>query len=69
MDEPTVTTISEGTCEWSVDDPHWYGYQMPHGVKARRRVERAGEFLDGNYCLRHARMALDWATREIEVEC
>jgi hypothetical protein len=44
------------------------GYAYPHGIKARRRVERAGEFLDGNYCLRHARMAMDWATREIEVE-
>lgn len=63
---PTVTTIREGTCDWAVPDPHWDGHQMPHGIKARRRVTNAGELLDGDYCVRHAAMAVEWAEQGIE---
>lgn len=58
-DDITVTKIDGTTCGWAVDDPHWHGHQMPHGIKARRRVENAGEFYDGDYCIRHARMAVE----------
>lgn len=60
----TVTAIDIGHCCWAMTDRD--GYQYPCGADARRRVEGAGELLDGEYCVRHARMAMDWAARGIE---
>ena len=65
--QPTRQPVKKGQCEWSVPDPQGYGNDMPHGVKARWRVTDAGEFLDGNYCIRHADQAVDYAVRGVEV--
>ena len=59
MPTPTVTPIAEGTCAWALVDKD--GELYPYGIKARRRVRDAGEFLDGDYCIRHAKMAVEWA--------
>jgi hypothetical protein len=66
MSEPTVTTITEGECDWALYDHD--GDPYPHGIKARRRVDGAGELLDGIYCWRHARMAVDWWCQGVEPE-
>jgi hypothetical protein len=64
--EPLTTKISEGTCDWALEDK--YGELYPHGVLARRRVSGAGEGLDGDYCARHAKMAVEWWREGIEPE-
>ena len=63
---PTRTPITEGLCWWAMTYRST-GEQYPHGIKARWRVRGAGEFLDGDYCSRHADMAMDYAARGIEV--
>jgi len=67
-DEPTVMKISEGECTWAVDDPHWRGHQMPHGIRARRRVSGAGEFYSGDFCIRHAALAVQYWRQGSESE-
>jgi hypothetical protein len=62
--EPTITTITEGECEWALEDK--YGDPYPHGIRARRRVSGAGELLDGIYCIRHAKLAVEWCRVGIE---
>lgn len=65
MTEPTVTTITEGTCDWALVDR--YGELYPHGTKATHRVAGAGEMYDGDYCARHARKAVSWSKKGVEV--
>lgn len=61
---PLVTRISDTTCSWAMVAKD--GRLYPHAIAARRRVRQAGEFLDGDYCLRHARMAVEWSIAGIE---
>lgn len=63
--EPTVTKISATECEWAMTDKN--GEQYPHSARAYWRVRGAGEFLDGDYCRRHAREAVRWWRERIEV--
>lgn len=64
--DPTVRPI-DGTdrgCDWAMVDK--YGELYPHGITARRRVVGAGEMLDGDYCIRHAKEAVRWWRERIE---
>lgn len=63
--EPTVTKVSVTECEWALVDKN--GTQYPHDIRAYWRVSGAGELLDGDYCARHAAMAVRrWREREEE---
>lgn len=62
----TVTKIDGNArgCDWAMVDKH--GMSYPHGIKARRRVTGAGEF-DGDYCIPHATMAVEWSRDGVEI--
>lgn len=61
----TITVIRGTTCDWALVDK--YGDLYPHGIQAHRRVSGCGELLDGDYCRRHAQMAVQWCREGIEV--
>jgi hypothetical protein len=54
--EPVATPISGVPCDWAMTDRDGYGY--PHGAPATTRVTNACEFFNGNFCDRHARLAV-----------
>lgn len=61
--ETCMTRISKTACCWSMADRNGDAY--PHGIAAYWRVSGAGEFLDSDYCRRHAREAVRWAAEGI----
>jgi hypothetical protein len=54
------------TCGWALTDRDGFGY--PHGVLALRRVEGAGEWWDGIFCVPHAKEAVQRAREEKEAD-
>lgn len=61
---PRIVRVMPGKCEWAVSDKD--GMHRPHGIRAIFWVYGTGFGLDGLYCVKHAKMAVQWFQDSIE---
>lgn len=63
---PTMTPILDRVCDWALSDR--YGEAYPCGKPATHRVSEAVEEYNGDFCERHARLAVKHSKQAARAE-